>query len=180
MAKAMATALNAFSGAHMTSISPPTTSAAELHTYVSEFHMCVAPFCASEHLSASHGLTNHVTFWGHIDDATKELPLARAHDLVMTSLRERWGLAATEANAVGTPAVVYDAPGLHDSTLDRQTGLVCKQNTPWALARAILSLYQNRAPYARLRHQTWTAAKQLSWDETAHAARCAVVASAEC
>ena len=54
--------------------------------------------------------------------------------IVMASAREGWGLAITEANAVGTPAVVYDRPGLRDSTIHERTGLLTSPN-PEALAR---------------------------------------------
>jgi len=56
-----------------------------------------------------------VTFFGRTDESTKEDLLARAHVLVMTSVREGWGLAVTEAAVMGTPAVAYDVPGLRDS-----------------------------------------------------------------
>jgi glycosyltransferase involved in cell wall biosynthesis len=75
---------------------------------------------------------------------------------------------------VGTPAVVYDVPGLRDSTRDGQTGLVCRRNTPSALAQAILSLHAQPLLYARLREQAWVSIKELSWDRTARAAWSAV------
>ncbi len=112
-------------------------------------------------------LLGHVAFFGSVDQATKECLMARAQLLVMTSIREGWGLVVTEANALGTPAVVYDVPGLRDSTCDGKTGLVCREKAPAALARAILTLRDDPALYARLRDQAWATAKQLSWDETA-------------
>ncbi len=115
-------------------------------------------------------LTNAVVFHGRVDEATKESLLARAHALVMTSVREGWGLVVTEANKLGTPAVVYDVPGLRDSTRDQETGLICRRNTPPALAKAILTLHDEPDLYARLRHGAWITAKQLHWDETARAA----------
>jgi glycosyltransferase involved in cell wall biosynthesis len=59
-----------------------------------------------DRLIACRGLANCVTFWGRVDDPIKERLLARAHVLVMTSVREGWGLVVTEANVLGTPAVV--------------------------------------------------------------------------
>ena len=129
-----------------------------------------------DNLIAATGLGEHVTFFGRTDTATKEKLLARAHVFVIASIREGWGLVVTEANALGTPAVVYDVPGLRDSTVDGETGLVCKQNTPAALAQEIASLRQNTALYARLREHAWAAAKELSWDKTARAAWSAIEA----
>jgi len=56
---------------------------------------------------------------------------------------------------------------LRDSTRDGETGLVCREKTPAALARAILTLRDDPDLYTRLRCQAWATAKRLSWDETA-------------
>lgn len=125
---------------------------------------------ALDQLIAAQGLGDCVTFWGRVDTATKERLLARAHVFVMTSVREGWGLVVTEANTLGTPAVVYDVPGLRDSTVDGDTGIACTPNTPAELARAILSLWRDRALYDRLRGRAWAVAGELNWDRTAAAA----------
>ena len=131
---------------------------------------------ALDRLIADLGLEGHVTLFGHVDAALKEQLMARAHVFVMTSVREGWGLVVTEANALGTPAAVYNVPGLRDSTRDGQTGLVCRRNTPSTLAHAILSLHAQPLLYARLREQAWVSAKESSWDRTARAAWAAVEA----
>lgn len=121
-------------------------------------------------LIATLGLRDQVTFFGRVDEAAKERLLARAHVFVMASVREGWGLVVTEANVLGTPAVVYDVPGLRDSTIDEQTGVVCRRNTPSDLAAAIVALHVEPERYLRLRRQAWAMAKQLNWDQTARAA----------
>jgi len=119
---------------------------------------------------AALGLNDHVTFFGHLDPVAKEDLIARAHVLVMTSIREGWGVVVTEANALGTPAVVYDVPGLRDSTRNGETGVVCKGNTPQALAQAITRLHADPARYAWLRARAWEVAREASWDRTARTA----------
>ena len=56
-----------------------------------------------------------VEFHGWVDECRKFDLLARAHAIVVTSVREGWGLIVDEAAAVGTPSFAYDVPGLHDS-----------------------------------------------------------------
>ena len=56
-----------------------------------------------------------VQFLGKISAEEKSERLARAHVLIVTSVREGWGLVVTEAAAVGTPVVAYDVAGLSDS-----------------------------------------------------------------
>ncbi len=123
-----------------------------------------------DRLIVERGLMAYVTFWGRTDESMKAQFLARAHVFVMTSVREGWGLVVTEANMLGTPAVVYDVPGLRDSTRDGETGLVCHPNTPVALMRNIASLQENSALYMLLREQAWRFAKGLNWDRTAQVA----------
>ena len=79
------------------------------------------------------------TFFGHVDDDTKYDLLARAHVLVMTSVREGWGLTVTEAAAVGTPSIAYAVDGLTDSV--RASGGTLTACTPESLASAIVSAF---------------------------------------
>lgn len=56
-----------------------------------------------------------IQFFGRVDNGVKLGLLARCHCLLVTSVREGWGLVVTEAAAVGTPSMGYDVPGLRDS-----------------------------------------------------------------
>ena len=75
-------------------------------------------------LAGSLGQADAVTFKEHLDDDEKNVELQKAHLLLHTSVREGWGLNVIEANAMGTPVVVYPGGGLVDSTVDGVTGLV--------------------------------------------------------
>jgi glycosyltransferase involved in cell wall biosynthesis len=61
------------------------------------------------------GAGEGVTFFGRVDEAHKFELMSRAHLLIMTSVREGWGLVVDEAAAVGTATVGYDVAGLRDS-----------------------------------------------------------------
>jgi glycosyltransferase involved in cell wall biosynthesis/O-antigen/teichoic acid export membrane protein len=56
-----------------------------------------------------------VEFLGWVSQEEKASRLARAHVLIVTSVREGWGLVVTEAASVGTPVVAYRVAGLSDS-----------------------------------------------------------------
>lgn len=56
-----------------------------------------------------------VTFFGRCEDNVKQALLGRAHILLVTSVREGWGLVVTEAASNGTVACGYDVAGLRDS-----------------------------------------------------------------
>jgi glycosyltransferase involved in cell wall biosynthesis len=48
----------------------------------------------------------------------------------MPSVCEGWRLAVAESNAMGTPVVAYNVPGLRDSVIDGKTGVSVKDNSP--------------------------------------------------
>jgi len=76
-----------------------------------------------------------VHYLGRVSEDDKIRRMAAAHGHVATSIREGWGLVVSEAAAVGTPTISYDAPGLRDST--RAAGGVLVPQDPEALARWI-------------------------------------------
>lgn len=64
---------------------------------------------------AERGLDAHVRLFGRTSETQKLELMQRASVLVATSVKEGWGLIVTEANSVGTPAVVYDVDGLRSA-----------------------------------------------------------------
>ena len=80
----------------------------------------------------------NVEFRGRVSDAEKFAAMSEAHALIVTSVREGWGLVVSEAAAVGTTAIAYDVPGLRDSVAAAGGTLV--RPNPAALARAIRQL----------------------------------------
>ena len=109
------------------------------------------------------GLTEQVQFTGSLGEAEKNSRLTQAHLLLHTSVREGWGLNVIEANAMGTPALVYPVAGLVDSTLDQQTGWVVPQETPEALVAQLQTLLRNPANYDTCRRRAWQRAHEFQW-----------------
>jgi len=114
-------------------------------------------------------LRDTVCFWGAVSAEEKAMLLQRAHVLVACSVREGWGLVVTEANAMGTPAVVYDVPGLRDSTRHTETGIVCTENSPSCLALNVKKVLTKAHFYSQLRRTAWEWSKTFSWEATAMA-----------
>ncbi|MDB6065705.1 MAG: hypothetical protein JWR26_1913 [Pedosphaera sp.] len=115
-------------------------------------------------------LGKNVTFTGSLSEVEKDEQLKRAHFLLHTSLREGWGLNVIEANAMGTPAVVYPVAGLIESTLHDQTGLISEKETPESLAASLISILQMPGKYPGYRVKAWQRAKTLHWDNVLPAA----------
>ncbi len=113
---------------------------------------------------AESRLTDAVQFTGLVSEEEKDAILRESHLLLHTSVREGWGLNVIEANALGTPAVVYPVAGLRESTLHDQTGLVAEQETPASLADRIVSLVGDDARYQRYRRGAWERAQTMHWE----------------
>lgn len=111
-----------------------------------------------------------VEFTGHVSAAEKQRIVASAHALVVTSVREGWGLVVSEAAALGTPAVGYNVAGLRDS-IAAGRGVTCKP-CPGALAAALgasLGAWIKEPPAAL------PFGGATSWEETADAVLAALV-----
>ncbi len=104
-----------------------------------------------------------VTFWGYLDEEKKVELMKRAHLILVTSVREGWGMIIMEAAAQGTPAVVYNVPGLVDSVQHNVTGRVTSQNNPSALAEEILSLLESQKDWTMLANQAMNLSKTHQW-----------------
>lgn len=71
------------------------------------------------------GISDAVTFHGHVDDETKHRVLQQSWVQVLPSRKEGWGLAVTEAGQHSVPTIGYrSSGGLTDSIVDGVTGLL--------------------------------------------------------
>jgi glycosyltransferase involved in cell wall biosynthesis len=76
--------------------------------------------------------------------------MKKSNIILVTSVKEGWGLIVTEAASQGTPAIVYDVDGLRDSVINGKTGIITKQNTPEGLAHEIINLNGNTDLYTKI------------------------------
>lgn len=121
-----------------------------------------------EALTHRLGLRGHVTLTGYVSEEERNRLMHQAHVLALSSVREGWGLVVIEANALGTPAVVYNVPGLRDSVRDGETGVICPKNTPKALGEEIASLLNDGLRLATLSRAAWEYSHQFTWDRMAN------------
>jgi len=114
---------------------------------------------------AGRSLGSQVHFHGRVSDAERTTLLRDASVLWMTSVREGWGLVVTEAARHGTPAVVFDVPGLRDSVRDGITGLVVRPDAR-ALADATRQLLEDRSAFAA---RALADSRSYDWEATTDA-----------
>lgn len=90
-----------------------------------------------ESLSAALGMSDRVRFLGFISAEEKRDLLRRAWASVFASPKEGWGLTNLEAAACGTPVIASDSPGLRESLIDGQTGVLVPHGDTVALTWAM-------------------------------------------
>jgi glycosyltransferase involved in cell wall biosynthesis len=98
---------------------------------------------------------------GRVSEEEKHRLLCAAWLLLHPALIEGWGIVVAEAAIRGTPAVGFDVPGLRDSVVSGQTGLLVGGEGEFASAWASLALNHQarRAMGAAARER----AERLHW-----------------
>ncbi|MBU6494872.1 MAG: glycosyltransferase [Acidobacteria bacterium] len=104
----------------------------------------------------------NVTFFGHVSDAERNDLISRSHVLLVTSIREGWGLVVTEAALLGTLAIGYDVPGLRDSVA-AAGGYLCDPH-PESMARVMRATFEDWSSAEGLDD---TSAGVIPWSEVA-------------
>ncbi len=120
-----------------------------------------------ERLAADLRLESAVRFLGYVDEEQKRTLFRTAWGHVFPSPKEGWGLSNVEAAACGTPAIASDSPGLRESVLSGQTGILVPHGDPEALASAVLRLANDPQLVERLGRAARGFAESLSWGEAA-------------
>jgi glycosyltransferase involved in cell wall biosynthesis len=89
--------------------------------------------------------------------------MKKSHLILVTSVKEGWGLIVTEAGSQGTPAIVYNVDGLRDSVDDRETGVILNsKNKPEELAKKIIELHKDKKMYLKLSEKTLENSKKYT------------------
>lgn len=108
-----------------------------------------------------------VSLPGRISEAAKHELLAAAWVFLHPSLVEGWGLVVMEAAVHHTPTVAFDVPGLRDSVVAGEGGLLTGSEDE--LARAWVSLCTDGAARTALGRGAAQRADRFSWSATVDA-----------
>lgn len=107
-----------------------------------------------------------IKFFGYVSNKTKNELIKKAWVIAVPGVREGWGQVVTDANALGTPAVGYNIPGLKDSIKHGYNGILVETN-PEALAEGIIEILTNNNLRKKLSRNAIKWAKKFSWDKSA-------------
>ena len=124
-----------------------------------------------ERLCAELGLSERTRFAGFVPDDERDALLAEARVCACPSVKEGWGITVIEVNALGTPVVATDAPGLRDAVRHGETGLLIADGPPQvfvaSLAERMGELLADGALAERLSQGALAWSRHFSWDATA-------------
>jgi glycosyltransferase involved in cell wall biosynthesis len=116
------------------------------------------------------GIADAVTFHGHVDDRTKHEVLQRCWVHVLTSRKEGWALAVTEAAQHAVPTIGYrSSGGLTDSIVDGVTGLLVDDHAE--LVSRIEQLLSDHVLREQLGAKAQVRSGDFSWVQSAEAMR---------
>lgn len=105
-------------------------------------------------------------FWGFVSERKKFELMARAHAIIVPSIREGFGLIVPEAGSVGTPAIVYDVHGLCDTIENNVNGIKVHKSFT-ALARGVDKLFKDKRSYKQMCIKAKEYSLRYNWDNTA-------------
>jgi glycosyltransferase involved in cell wall biosynthesis len=116
------------------------------------------------------GITDAVTFHGHVDDVTKHHVVQRSWVHVLPSRKEGWGLAVVEAAQHGVPTIGYrSSGGLCDSIIDGVTGILVDDRDQ--LVSRLEQLLADPVWRAELGGKAQLRCAEFSWRQSAEAMR---------
>jgi glycosyltransferase involved in cell wall biosynthesis len=120
--------------------------------------------------AARLGISDAVTFHGHVDDVTKHQVVQRSWVHLLPSRKEGWGLAVIEAAQHAVPTVGYrDSGGLTDSIVDGVTGLLVDDVAE--LTERLAELLENPVLREELGRKAQARTAEFSWRQSAEAMR---------
>ncbi len=113
------------------------------------------------------GIADAVRFTGFVSPEEKVHWLNRMDLVVNPSAKEGWGLTVIEANACGTPVVASDVPGLRDSVLDGDTGLLYEYGNVEQIAEKVSLVLRDDHLRMRLKASAVEWAGRFTWEHSA-------------
>ncbi len=116
------------------------------------------------------GISDAVTFHGHVDDVTKHHVLQSSWVQLLPSRKEGWGLAVVEAAQHRVPTIGYrSSGGLSDSVVDGVTGILVDSHAE--LVDRLDELLSDPVLRDQLGAKAQTRSGEFSWTQSADAMR---------
>jgi glycosyltransferase involved in cell wall biosynthesis len=120
--------------------------------------------------AARLGISDAVTFHGHVDNVTKHHVMQQSWVHVLPSRKEGWGLAVIEAAQHAVPTIGYrSSGGLADSIIDGVTGVLV--DSPAQLVNRLQQLLTDPVQREQLGAKAQARSAEFSWRQSGDAMR---------
>jgi glycosyltransferase involved in cell wall biosynthesis len=122
---------------------------------------------ALERLAESLDLGSRVAFLGFVSEEQKLALLRRAWALAFASPKEGWGMTNLEAAACETPVIASDSPGLRESVVHEETGLLVPHGDVAAMSAAMHRIASTPGLVRSMGERGRRFAEGFTWDRAA-------------
>lgn len=109
------------------------------------------------------GIAKSVIFHGYASEKLKRDLMSSSWVLVNPSSHEGWGITIIEAAACQTTSVGSNIPGLRDSIIDNQTGLLFEENSVFDLSGKIKKIISSPGTRYRLEKGAYQFSRKFTW-----------------
>lgn len=116
------------------------------------------------HICIEFGIQERVHFLGRISEEEMKAVYESASICILGTEKEGWGIVAMEAQSFGCPVVAFNVPGIRDSVVEGETGLLVKFGNVTAMAKALLDLSSNQEMLVRMSESAIRRSKEYSWE----------------
>lgn len=114
------------------------------------------------------GISQNTWFLGHISEEEKLKVYHRSWVCINPSMMEGWGITTIEANACGTPVVASDVPGLRESVVNNETGILVDSDKPHHFADALRALIHYPEKLLGFERAALSWSKGFEWNVSAN------------
>jgi|APSaa5957512535_1039671.scaffolds.fasta_scaffold71872_1 glycosyltransferase involved in cell wall biosynthesis len=108
----------------------------------------------------------NIQYFNFVSNDEKIKLFKQANFILMTSIKEGWGLVITEANNFKVPAIGYNVDGIRDSIVQNHTGQLSKDENPNSLAQEVLKVWSNKNLYLDLSENAYKNSLKYSIDKS--------------
>jgi len=113
------------------------------------------------------GVADCVKFVGFLSEEEKAKLLGRAWVFVTMAMKEGWGITVIEANAMNTPVVGSNVPGLRDSIQNGKTGYLVEIGDEAELINRISELIDDKEKREKFSNSAKEWSLKFSWQTSA-------------
>ncbi|MHA1250209.1 MAG: glycosyltransferase family 4 protein [Candidatus Helarchaeota archaeon] len=111
-------------------------------------------------------MEDHIIMTGYISHKEKLELIRKSYALIMPSYKEGWATPVIEANALGTIAIVSDAPGVKETVVNGETGYIFKRGDIYEAAHMMQILVDSEKKRKEFEQKVLSEVNKFSWKET--------------